>query len=126
AQIDRDGLQTISAALDARECQQLSDHFIKTLALAFDAIQRAGCIRTGAPAREPKRDSLSRQRRAQLMRNVSEQPALRFDQRFNSARHEIEVATEQTDLIAPLQQPFIHARLESAVSQFARGASQLG
>src|SRR5262249_13741648 len=71
----------------------------------------------GTLSRETKRDAESRERRAQLVRNVAEQSLLRLYHRFEPLGHQVEIASELADFIAPLSQVGRYPRAEISFSQ---------
>lgn len=59
------------------------------------------------------------------MRDIAEQPALPGNQRFNSLRHPIEVASRVSDLIPAALERWIDARVEASFGDVRRRLAQL-
>ena len=114
------------AGLETFQEEQLADELVEPRRLAFDAVEGFGCSFTCLGPCQLEGHHEPCKRRAQLVRNVSQQPLLRTNQCFNALGHGVEVTSQLTDLIATASHRAPHPRTEIATTQFSRRASQRG
>ena len=107
-----DGLSGGIHALQPRQRQDFAHQLGKPRGFALDALER-GVELLRALAHQADRRLQARERRAQLVRHVVQQPPLRGDQLLQLLRHAVEVAPEIGDLVAPASHQRAHARLEA-------------
>src|SRR5262245_28026992 len=86
------------ASLEARQREDLRDERVEALDLALR-------FRTRAPARELEGDPEARERRAELVRDVAEEPSLGVDEGFDAVGHDVEIVGEVGQLIASAAEP---------------------
>ena len=106
------------SALQPGQHQELRDQRVQALGFALDAVQDR-LILTPLLARETERDVETRQRRAQLVRNVAQQPSLGRDQRIQPLGHAIEVPAELHELVRPAAHRGPHPHAEVSLRQRA-------
>ena len=85
-------------AFRARHLNQFAHQHVQPVRFALDAIERH--VGVAAAPRQFHRHAQARQRRPQLVRNILQQPALRFEQTFDPLRHLIDGAAELAQFIA--------------------------
>ena len=87
--------------LEPLEREQLPDHLVEPLRFELHPVERLARLRAASPPRQPQGDAQTRERRAQLVRDVAEQPALGRHEGLEPLGHVIEVVAEIGELVAP-------------------------
>ena len=108
-------------ALGARQRQDVADELVHAIGFRFHTVQVALGLWTRLAAREGQRHVEPGQRRAQLVRHVRQQSALRVQQRFESAGHRVEVTHQIADFVAARPHARAGAGVEVAGSQTVAG-----
>jgi hypothetical protein len=99
AQIEGFVPDILAAALEAGETEQASDEAVEATGLQLDAVEAADGFGIGAKASEAEGDREACEGRAQFVRDVCDETALRGDERFDLFGHVIELATEVGKLV---------------------------
>ena len=109
------------AAFQLRQCQQFADHFIQLGRFAADPVQRRRQL-GGILPRQPDGQVQPRQRGAQFVADIGQQPVAGRDQFLQPHRHAVKVARQVGDLVAPPPHGRPQARREIALRQPAETA----
>ena len=126
-QAQRVAAQRRGIAFGARHLEQLAHQRVEPVGFLLNAVQRG--VEVVARARQLHRHAQARQRRAQLVRNVQQQPALGGQQGLDAVRHAVEGARQLAQFVAAGRS---HARRKVAAPepfhrllQLAHGAGQV-
>ena len=105
--------------------EQAPNQLVEAAGFELNALEHARALRSGALPRQPKSHVQTRQRRAQLMRNVVQQTRLGLHQSLQTASHSIEIAHQSRDLIVPAALGISGARREVPGSEDLSEPDQL-
>ena len=124
AEIDGLGGNARPVGAQPRQGQELADQRVQPFRLLLDPVELQTGARTALP-RQAECHAHSCQRRAQLVRDVLQQPFLRIDLLLQPAGHGIEVAGQSAQLVAATADRGGNPRGKVAGGQFpGRGAER--
>ena len=125
AQIEGFVADIFAAAFEACETEQAADEAVEATGFQFDAVEAADGFGIGAEASEAEGDGETGEWRAEFVRDVRDEAALRGDERFNLFGHVIELAAEVGEFVTAICGAAADASAEVACSEAMGGGADV-